>query len=61
MKKIDTVGRRVVLMTLEGKARMNKAIDFDKIISITGELVDYLDDSIADIWKQKKDKAGFNT
>lgn len=49
VKKIDTVGRRVVLMTTEGKARMNKSIDFDKIISITGDLVDYLDDSIADI------------
>ena len=44
VKRIDTVQRKVILMTTEGRGRMNKAIDFDKIISITGDLVDYLDD-----------------
>lgn len=46
VKRIDTVGRRVMLMTTEGRGRMNKTIDFDKIISITGDLVDYLDDTM---------------
>ena len=44
VKRIDTVQRKVILMTTEGRGRMNKTIDFDKIISITGDLVDYLDD-----------------
>lgn len=46
VKRIDTVQREVVLMTTEGRGQTNKAIDFDKIISITGDLVDYLDDVV---------------
>lgn len=44
VKRIDTVQRKVILMNTEGRGRVNKTIDFDKIISITGDLVDYLDD-----------------
>jgi len=46
VKKVDTVARKVVLMSTEGRGGLNRAIDFDKIISISGELVDYLDDVI---------------
>lgn len=45
VKKVDSVYRKVVLMSTEGKGGMNKTIDFDKIIEIHGELVDYLDDA----------------
>ena len=44
VKKIDMIYRKVVLMSTEGRGRRNKTIDFDKIVSITGDLVDYLDD-----------------
>lgn len=33
-------------MSTEGKAGINKTIDFDRIIGISGDLVDYMDDSI---------------
>ena len=46
VRRIDTVGRKVVLMSKEGKAGSNKVIDFDRIVSIRGDLVDYLDDVI---------------
>lgn len=46
VKRIDVVQRKVILMTTEGPGRINKTIDFDKIINITGDLVDYLDDRI---------------
>lgn len=45
VKRIDSIARKVVLMSTEGRGHMNRSIDFDKIISISGELVDYLDDS----------------
>lgn len=45
VKKIDTVVRQIVLMPTEGRAGINKTIDFDKIIEIHGELVDYMDDA----------------
>lgn len=44
VKKVDSVGRLVVLMSTEGKAGINKTISFDRIIGITGDLVDYMDD-----------------
>lgn len=44
VKKIDTVYRKVVLMCTEGRGRLNKTIDFDKITRISGDLVDYMDD-----------------
>lgn len=44
VKRIDITERWVVLMSTEGRAGMNKTIDFDKIIGISGDLVDYLDD-----------------
>lgn len=46
VKKVDTVARKLVLMSTEGRGGLNRTIDFDKIISISGELVDYLDDVI---------------
>ena len=46
VKKVDTAFRRVVLMSTEGKGNLNRTIDFDKIIRISGELVDYQDDVI---------------
>ena len=46
VKKVDTVTRKIILMSTEGRGRMNKTIDFDKIISIVGNLVDYLDDAM---------------
>lgn len=44
IKRIESTERRVVLMTTEGYGHLNRTIDFDKIISIRGDLVDYLDD-----------------
>ncbi len=44
MKRIDTAERKIVLMTTEGYGKLNRTIDFDKIISISGDLVDYMDD-----------------
>ena len=38
--------RKVVLMSTKGRGRVNKTVDFDKIINISGDLVDYLDDEI---------------
>jgi len=46
VKKVDTISRKVVLMSTEGRGGLNRTIDFDKIIRISGELVDYLDDVI---------------
>lgn len=46
VKKIDSIARQVVLMTTEGYGKMNRTIDFDKIISISGDLVDYMDDVV---------------
>ena len=45
VRKVDSVFRQVVFMSTEGKGGLNKTIDFDKIIEIHGELVDYLDDA----------------
>ncbi len=47
VKGIDPIYRKVILMSTEGSAGINKTIDFDKILAIKGDLVDYLDD-IAD-------------
>ena len=46
VKKVDTVGRKLVLMSTESRGHLNKTIDFDKITAIHGELVDYLDDAM---------------
>ena len=57
VKRIDTTARKVVLMSeneAEGYRKeaesyrphgLNKTIDFDKIVSIHGDLVDYMDDT----------------
>ena len=39
-----SVERRFVLMSTEGYGKMNRVIDFDKIIGIRGELVEWLED-----------------
>ena len=44
VKKIDTVSRKVILMGTEGRGKVNKTIDFDRIAEIHGSPVDYLDD-----------------
>ena len=46
IKKIDTVSRRIVLMKTEGYGKMNMEIEIDKVTAITGDLVDYLDETI---------------
>lgn len=46
VKRIDTVYKRVVLMSTSELAGINKMIDIDKILGIKGELVDYMDDAI---------------
>ena len=42
VKKIDTTFRKVVLMTKRGSG-VNETLDFNRIIDIHGDLVDYLD------------------
>ena len=44
VKKVDTVYRKIVLMSTEGRGGLNRTIDFGKIISIEGKLTDELDD-----------------
>ena len=46
VKRVDMTARKVVLMSTEGYGKLNKAIDFDRIIDIHGELVDYIDDTM---------------
>ena len=44
VKKVDTVNRKVILVSTEGHRRKNKTIDFSAISDIFGKLVDYMDD-----------------
>lgn len=44
VKKIDTVFRKVILMGTEGRGKVNKTIDFDRIVKIHGSIVNDLDD-----------------
>ena len=44
VKKIDTVFRMVILMGTEGRRKVNKTIDFDRIVKIHGSIVNDLDD-----------------
>ena len=44
VKSIDNVFRKVILMGTEGRGKVNKTIDFDRIAEIHGSPVDYLDD-----------------
>lgn len=46
VKRVNMALRTVVLMAAEGRGRINKTLDFDKIIAIKGELVDYMDDIV---------------
>ncbi|MBQ6610136.1 MAG: hypothetical protein IJH70_06860 [Oscillospiraceae bacterium] len=45
VKMIDAVGKKVVLEQKENRSGINKAIDIPKIVSIRGELVDFMDES----------------
>lgn len=42
VKKIDTVGRKVVLISKRERSGINQTIEFDKIADISGDLVDYI-------------------
>ena len=42
VKRVDMTERKIVLMSTR-ESGMNNTIDFDKIIHISGDLVDYLD------------------
>ena len=44
VKKVDPVRRKVILMGTEGRGKVNKTIDFDRIAEIRGSLVDALDE-----------------
>ncbi|MCR5089901.1 MAG: hypothetical protein K6C08_10355 [Oscillospiraceae bacterium] len=44
VKRIDAVSRKLVLMSTKEISGVNMTIDFDKIIDIHGDLVDYMDD-----------------
>ena len=43
VKRVDMTERKIVLMSTR-ESGMNNTIDFDKIIHISGDLIDYLDD-----------------
>ena len=42
VKRVDMAAQKIVLMSTR-ESGMNNTIDFDKIIHISGDLVDYLD------------------
>jgi len=44
VKKVDETARRIFLASQSSVSRTNDSIEFDQIISIHGDLVDYLDD-----------------
>lgn len=44
VKRIDTANRKVVLMSAR-ESGINNSIDFDSIVAVHGELVDYIDES----------------
>jgi len=43
IKKIDPVGRMIVLTKTAGRGRVNQTIRFDDVIDIRGELIDFID------------------
>ena len=45
VKRIDTTGRKVILSSTR-ESGLNKAIDFDRIAAVHGELVDYMDEAL---------------
>lgn len=42
VKKIDVIGRKVVLARKRERSGVNEIIDFDRIADISGDLVDYI-------------------
>ncbi len=46
VRKVDTAERRVILASTTGISGIYVTIDFDSIVGIKGNLVDYLDDAI---------------
>ena len=45
VKRIDVTGRRVILLSTR-ESGMNRTIEFDRIVGVHGELVDYIDEAI---------------
>ena len=45
VKKVDTVRRLIILLSKDGYGQTNKTVEFDKIIRITGDLIDFIDDN----------------
>ena len=46
IKMIDPIKRQIVLTKAVGRRDVNATIDIDKVVNITGELVDYIDETI---------------
>lgn len=43
VKRIDTVNHQIVLSIKTGQSSLNKRIDFSNVVSIDGDLVDYME------------------
>ena len=46
VKRLDMAAQKVILMTTEGRGKINRSIEFKNITAIHGDLVDYLDDCV---------------
>ena len=46
VKRVDMVEKKVILASTEGYGRVNKTIEIDRIITISGEIVDELDNEV---------------
>ena len=46
VKRVDMVEKKVILASTEGYGRVNKTIEVDRIMSISGEKVDTLDNEV---------------
>ncbi|MBR0161305.1 MAG: hypothetical protein IJQ02_08520 [Oscillospiraceae bacterium] len=44
VRKVDTVNRKIVLMSVRDVSGVRETLDFDRILDIRGDLVDDLDD-----------------
>ena len=43
VKRIDTVNHQIVLSSKNGHSRLNKRIDFSDVVSVDGDLLDYME------------------
>ena len=46
VKRVDMVEKKVVLMSTEGYGKVNRTIEIDRIIMISGEVVDTIDNEV---------------